>query len=105
MSPLPALLFSHLFTVAQHYLESTYTARRYVHIQLCVNFVRRVSSPGLSIQSLFTYICVLSLYLLIFPNKSMFKPTRILYYSMPQVSTGLDGYIDAGSTLMAIARY
>ena len=43
MSPLPALLFSHLFTVAQHYLESTYAARRYVHIKLCVNFVRRVS--------------------------------------------------------------
>ena len=27
MSPLHALLFSHLFTVAQHYLESTHTAR------------------------------------------------------------------------------
>jgi len=27
-----ALLFSHLFTVTQHYLESTYTTRRYVHI-------------------------------------------------------------------------
>jgi len=32
MSPRHALLFSHLFTVAQHYLEITYTTRRYVHI-------------------------------------------------------------------------
>jgi len=30
-------------------------------------------SPGLSIQSLFTYICVLSL----FPNKTMFKPKQM----------------------------
>ena len=36
-------------------------------------------SPGLSIQSFFTYICVLSLYLLIFPNKNMFKPNEPIF--------------------------
>ena len=39
-------------------------------------------SPGLSIQSLFTYICVLSLYLYFFSNKNMFKPTLDILHSL-----------------------
>ena len=39
-------------------------------------------SPGLSIHSLFTYMCVLSLYLSIFPNKNMFKPTLDILHSL-----------------------